>query len=534
MSSWNQLRRLLLGLALAIYSFAAPWNVVPVRADNIGGTFEECAQLVEFVAPTSGDNGHLTLVGIGPGLYNDLGDETHHRFPFASGLSLSGSLVSQLKTLADELSFTCVRMTGDGGGMITALALDRQVEVCGTIARDRLGIFSINRPADSVHIELIADAQALLKDDVYLKGLLAALIGGPSACLNFQLDAAGVIESITVDVTFTACGPLGQGAELVVGPVIIANKGSSSADLLPAQALYAAYVVMPQRGTEGCVDLEVIGTRILKASLSAAEQVCGSVVLPQVGDIEIGGLSISERLLTSAQLEQLKLAVDGSACLTMTITANRYESGLTTVPPTPAPTASPSPTPSPSPSPTSTRSPSPTPSPSSTPSPTPLVQPTTIPTGSDGPPIGLMVILLAAAVAGLGGIGYVVWRRMRRPPPNPAGGGTGNVRGDVAVPGGAPPAGAPALADMTGTASAFAAAPAPAEIARLTPREQEVLSMLYEGLSNKEIGTRLFITESTAGVHVSNIMMKLGAKSRAEAAALAHRMGLTSYDGLQH
>jgi DNA-binding CsgD family transcriptional regulator len=36
-----------------------------------------------------------------------------------------------------------------------------------------------------------------------------------------------------------------------------------------------------------------------------------------------------------------------------------------------------------------------------------------------------------------------------------------------------------------------------------------------------------------AGVRV-NITMKLGAKSRAEAAALAHRMGLTSYDGLQH
>jgi DNA-binding CsgD family transcriptional regulator len=521
MCSWNQLRRLIVGLLLGSCLFAAPWNVGPTRADNLGGTFSECAQLVEFVAPSSSDNGHLTLVGIGPGLYNEIGDETHHRFPFAQGLSLSSSLISQLKALARGQSFTCVRMTGDGSGMITALALDQQVQICGTVARDRLGVFSINRPADAVHIELIASAQTLVKNDLHLKGLLTALIGGPSACLNFELDAAGVIDSITVDVTFTACGPLVQGADLAVGPVIIANEGSSSADLLPAQALYAAYVVLPQRGTDGCVDLEVIGTSILKAALSTSEQVCGSVVQPQAGDIQLDGLSISDRLLTSAQLEQLRLAVGGSACLTITISANRYESGLTTVPPTP--TASPSPTSSPSPSPTPTHSPSPSPSP--TPTPTPAAPLTTIPAGSDGPPMPLLLGLLVAAVAGLGGIGYVVWRRMRRPPPRAAGGGAAGVSSDGA---------APAPADMAAAAPALAARPAHAEIARLTPREQEVLSMLYEGMSNKEIGTRLFITESTAGVHVSNIMMKLGAKSRAEAAALAHRMGLTSYDGLQH
>jgi len=60
----------------------------------------------------------------------------------------------------------------------------------------------------------------------------------------------------------------------------------------------------------------------------------------------------------------------------------------------------------------------------------------------------------------------------------------------------------------------------------LTPREGEVVDMLLEGFSNKEIATRLFISESTAGVHVSNVMTKLGAHSRSEAAAIAHRLRL--------
>jgi DNA-binding NarL/FixJ family response regulator len=44
-------------------------------------------------------------------------------------------------------------------------------------------------------------------------------------------------------------------------------------------------------------------------------------------------------------------------------------------------------------------------------------------------------------------------------------------------------------------------------------------------MSNREIGTELFITPKTASVHVSNILAKLGAASRTEAAAIAHREG---------
>ena len=61
----------------------------------------------------------------------------------------------------------------------------------------------------------------------------------------------------------------------------------------------------------------------------------------------------------------------------------------------------------------------------------------------------------------------------------------------------------------------------------LTPRETEVLALLADGRSNPEIAEQLFISPKTASVHVSNILTKLEVDSRGEAAALAHRNGLT-------
>jgi DNA-binding CsgD family transcriptional regulator/tetratricopeptide (TPR) repeat protein len=61
---------------------------------------------------------------------------------------------------------------------------------------------------------------------------------------------------------------------------------------------------------------------------------------------------------------------------------------------------------------------------------------------------------------------------------------------------------------------------------RLTDREREVLALVAEGNSNGQIATALFISPKTASVHVSNILAKLGAASRTEAATLAHRLGL--------
>ncbi len=61
----------------------------------------------------------------------------------------------------------------------------------------------------------------------------------------------------------------------------------------------------------------------------------------------------------------------------------------------------------------------------------------------------------------------------------------------------------------------------------LTEREHEVLRLIAEGLSNRQIAARLHISPSTAGVHVSHILTKLGAATRTEAAAIAFREGLT-------
>jgi DNA-binding NarL/FixJ family response regulator len=55
-----------------------------------------------------------------------------------------------------------------------------------------------------------------------------------------------------------------------------------------------------------------------------------------------------------------------------------------------------------------------------------------------------------------------------------------------------------------------------------------VLRLLADGLSNREIGTRLVISEKTAGRHVSNIYVKLGVHSRAHAARLAAERGITA------
>jgi DNA-binding CsgD family transcriptional regulator len=65
----------------------------------------------------------------------------------------------------------------------------------------------------------------------------------------------------------------------------------------------------------------------------------------------------------------------------------------------------------------------------------------------------------------------------------------------------------------------------------LTRRELDVLALLAEGRSNRQIAETLFISESTAGVHVSNILGKLGVSGRTEAAAVAFRAGIVSPTG---
>ena len=78
----------------------------------------------------------------------------------------------------------------------------------------------------------------------------------------------------------------------------------------------------------------------------------------------------------------------------------------------------------------------------------------------------------------------------------------------------------------SGPAGGTSPRPGASPLAGLTAREREVLRLLAAGRSNREIAAELFIATKTASVHVSNILGKLGAASRTEAAAIAHRSGV--------
>jgi DNA-binding CsgD family transcriptional regulator len=76
------------------------------------------------------------------------------------------------------------------------------------------------------------------------------------------------------------------------------------------------------------------------------------------------------------------------------------------------------------------------------------------------------------------------------------------------------------------TEPAGPADPAPEDPFGLTPRERQVLALVAEGATNRQIGQALYMAEKTASVHVSRILTKLGVQGRTEAAAVAHRQHL--------
>jgi DNA-binding CsgD family transcriptional regulator len=91
----------------------------------------------------------------------------------------------------------------------------------------------------------------------------------------------------------------------------------------------------------------------------------------------------------------------------------------------------------------------------------------------------------------------------------------------------------PLLGDLRSLARGENARPRVAETRydeALTPREHEVLALVAEGRSNKEIAQQLFISAKTVSVHVSNILAKLGASGRTEAVAVARRQGVLNVD----
>ncbi|MFI8242264.1 response regulator [Streptomyces sp. NPDC085866] len=70
----------------------------------------------------------------------------------------------------------------------------------------------------------------------------------------------------------------------------------------------------------------------------------------------------------------------------------------------------------------------------------------------------------------------------------------------------------------------------PPELATLSPRERDILALIGDGLTNREIGTKLYLSEKTVKNHISRLLAKLGVQRRVQAAVLASHL---EHDGDQ-
>lgn len=522
------IRPTVLAALLAIAALPTPAGTGQARANHLAGPFVRCAQVIEFVAPEAGAPGLLLLLGIEPGFPQYAADPDLHQFQLAPNLPIDPALRIALTDLAASDRYTCLQMVGDTDPVdpeatVTSLTIAPSTRICGPISQRFDGVFHF-LVVTVWYGDLIGDADELIRSDPYLPGLLGTLgrYQDESTCLTLDTDVGGRLVALSVDARIAHCGLVTDREDLEVGELRLGDPDSSSTDLLPARTR-AATALLVDTGIPVCVEAVVSRSEWQTAELSFSMRRCGDITRSSTGAIQVDELPIPSILLTDRQAEKLAAALEGDGCIEVDVVANVTTVALSDLR-TPDPTDTPRPTepvvPSTEPSPTlppviESRPPSPQVSAPPTPTASPMA---VVPAGTvtDGDPlVPVLLIVLGVLVAASAG-SFVMYRRQRREP-------------STAM----EPAVAPDLLDAATTAQESEPVPAVPEIA-LTPREQEVLSMLLDGLSNKEIANRLFISESTAGVHVSNLMGKLGAHSRGEAAAIAYRSGLRVPNRFQH
>jgi DNA-binding NarL/FixJ family response regulator len=80
---------------------------------------------------------------------------------------------------------------------------------------------------------------------------------------------------------------------------------------------------------------------------------------------------------------------------------------------------------------------------------------------------------------------------------------------------------------IAGFVASNASAETFAKVATLSDREQDILALVGQGLSNVAIAERLYLSLPTVKEHVSAVLLKLGAENRVQAAVIAHQAGVT-------